>query len=674
MLPRNRSLQRRLTITFVVIVVVPLAIAGYVVQHFVSGEIQRRAVESLSPALNANVQRYNERIRALPELVQAAVARPSLARLIRKQDDAGLESFLQRSLAKAGELDYLVVRSRGRVLASAKRPPSFAPGVATPSVAQLASPGGGGGFVTAVVPARVVGKGTVASVAGGFWLDDSFLVSSLPGPVNLSIASGDRVIASTHRLGHPVTAHIPAHGVFDIDIGGTSKARALPLAGSPMAVVASTPTGPLTARSHELLISLLILLGVALVGTVAFAYLLARLITRPLGELSEGAQAIIEGRFDHRIAVRSRDEIGQLAMAFNEMTERLDEAFTELQTSRDQLRRAVQRVGDTLRSTHDMHQMMESIINTAADAVESDASVMWTFNPTRDRLLPLLTRGIEGELAVRVPYGRGIIGTVAQSGRGLVLPTPDGKDAGVGPAPGEPRFPNLVAVPLSGQDQVTGVLALYRRTGRRPFAAQDIETVSFLAEQGGVAIENVLLHEEAQRLSLTDGLTGLWNRRYFEMQFRQMLATAIRFDRPFSILMLDLDHFKRVNDTYGHQVGDTVLIEIAHRVRGVIREIDTFARYGGEEFICLLAETDRPGAVITAEKIRETIRNEPMGLERRDIRMTVSIGVASYPEHGDSFATLVEAADDALYTAKQEGRDRVRQAGSDPVGRVRSAP
>jgi diguanylate cyclase (GGDEF)-like protein len=131
--------------------------------------------------------------------------------------------------------------------------------------------------------------------------------------------------------------------------------------------------------------------------------------------------------------------------------------------------------------------------------------------------------------------------------------------------------------------------------------------------------------------------------------------------------MMDLDHFKEVNDNYGHQRGDAVLIEFVQRTTRLVREVDTFARYGGEEFICLLAETDTQGAVTTAQKIREAIKAESYGSRgERAIDLTVSIGVATYGEHGESYNDLVEAADRALYTAKQAGRDRVAVAGEGP--------
>jgi diguanylate cyclase (GGDEF)-like protein len=203
---------------------------------------------------------------------------------------------------------------------------------------------------------------------------------------------------------------------------------------------------------------------------------------------------------------------------------------------------------------------------------------------------------------------------------------------------------------------------------------EDLETIIFLAEQGGVAIENVMLHEEARRLSLMDGLTGIWNRRFFQMQFRQVLATAQRFERPFSLLMLDLDRFKRVNDTHGHPRGDAILIEFARRVTGVLREVDTFARYGGEEFIVLLPETHLEGAKTTADKIWDVIRSTPFGsLDEEPIDLTVSIGVAAYPDHGENLTSLVDAADRALYHGKEQGRDRVVVGPPPDGGRLRLA-
>ncbi|MDP9227202.1 MAG: diguanylate cyclase, partial [Actinomycetota bacterium] len=505
-------------------------------------------------------------------------------------------------------------------------------------------------------------------VVGGFWIDNNLLFAPPQSEVKLSIvvvngAGGrGRVIASSGSLPTSIPVVIDKHDTFDADIGGPSVAQAIRLGGDTW-LVASNLLAPLQQQSRQLLVSLLALLLLALLGTSALAFLLARFITQPLEELSHGANAIAEGRFDHRIPMRHEDEVGQVASAFNEMSERLSDTIGQLYASRDQLHRAVRRVGETLRSTHDMDQMLDSILNTAAEAVGADAATMWMFTKTREELYPASQRGIPARSGL-IRVGEGIVGLVAE--RAMNIST-SGADKGPRPAHNEPEFPVTLAVPVYSNERIMGVLSVYRNERGFGFTQSDLETVEFLAEQGGAAIENVLLHEEAQRLSLTDGLTGTWNRRYFQMQFRQVLATAQRFDRPFSILMLDLDHFKLVNDTHGHPRGDTILVDFAARVEKLLREVDTFARYGGEEFICLLSETDLEGALTTAGKIQDAIRLQKFGgLGEEPVHLTVSIGVASHPEHGRAFRPLIEAADQALYRAKQEGRDRVCTAQVSP--------
>jgi len=206
---------------------------------------------------------------------------------------------------------------------------------------------------------------------------------------------------------------------------------------------------------------------------------------------------------------------------------------------------------------------------------------------------------------------------------------------------------------------LVGVVALYDRIDGSPFDGDDEDALGTLVGQASIAVDNVSLHNEAQRLSTTDPLTGLWNFRYLSMSLAREIERSTRFDRPLAVLMLDLDHFKGVNDQHGHQRGDTVLRELAFRVQEQIREVDTFARYGGEEFVVVLPETTVEGASQLAERICEGVRREPFRQEGEEpLHITVSVGGAAFPEHGSSPATLMRAADKALYVAKGEGRDR----------------
>ncbi|MBA2725314.1 MAG: diguanylate cyclase [Actinobacteria bacterium] len=654
------SLQRRLTLFFVLIVILPLAVAAFVIQRVVVTEISRRAVESLEPSLDAAVALYNDRAQALDERVRGALQFPQFGRLLRKGDADELSAFLDQRIDEASNVDFLIaLDAGGRETGSVVRPGSFEDFFEQPTAQEInaSQVGVGTGFTrTAPIPVRIAGRGNVGSVIGGFWLDRDLLLGSSQDGVVFSVISDGEVIASTVPLERPTPVEIDLDGPFTIDIDGEAQGRARALENG-MSIVASTPSAPLAALSGRVITSMIGLLILAILGTSLLAYLLARIITQPLEELSEGALEIAEGRYDRRVKVRSRDEVGKLALAFNDMSDRLGETITELSTSRDKLQRAVQRIGETLRSTHDMNQILESILNTAVDAVGADSGVLWRFTSTRSDLYASAVFNYPDDTFGRLAVGEGVVGLAAERGVVVTLPDPDG---GLSGSASEPNAPVVLATPLFSQDRVIGVLAIYREDAERPFEKEDGQTVVFLAEQGAVAIENVLLHEEAHRLSVMDSLTGIWNRRFFQMQFRQVLATATRFERTFSVLMLDIDHFKDVNDAYGHQRGDAILVEFAQRVGQTLREVDTFARYGGEEFICLLSETDMNGAATTADKILEAIRAHPFGaIGEVPVDLTVSIGVAAYPEHGDKYGALVDAADGALYRAKQAGRNCV---------------
>lgn len=666
------SLRRKLTLFFVVIVMLPLLAAAVVVHSVVVGEVKDRAEIALQPALNTVLAGYNGRAPYIDNLVEQALSSKAEVGRALAGGDQRLKRFLSRGVGAGDAIDFLVVQNeKGRPIEFEATDAKFLRGFETPGARDIARAAAKGaraapGFVISN-PIEVNLRGTDRSflVTGGFWVDQEFLAPAAQDDVEVSIVSDQFVLASTRKQPSP-----PPSGIGEsttrsniVEVLGAEAARAQRLPFGDMTVVALTPADPIADLSRQVLVSELLLLALALLVTGGLAYSLARLITRPLDELSEGAQAISEGRFDHQIPVRSRDEVGQLASAFNEMTGQLKYTITELSSSRDQLQRAVRRVGETLRSTHDMKHILESIINTATDAVEAHAGILWTFTSTREELYPVIGTNIETDVLARLPVGSGIVGLVAERGTAAIL-SPE--QTSPRPAPSEPEYPVVLAVPLYSEDRITGVIALYRDDDHE-FSREDHETVMFLAEQGGVAIENVLLHDEARRLSITDGLTGVWNRRYLQMQFRQVLATSTRFGRPFSVLMLDLDHFKDVNDNHGHRRGDAILIEFAQRVSSVLREVDTFARYGGEEFICLLSETDINGAITTAEKIHQVIRAEPFaGVGEEPIRITTSIGLASFPDHADTYQGLVDAADRALYQAKEDGRDCVRIAGKSP--------
>jgi diguanylate cyclase (GGDEF)-like protein len=233
----------------------------------------------------------------------------------------------------------------------------------------------------------------------------------------------------------------------------------------------------------------------------------------------------------------------------------------------------------------------------------------------------------------------------------------EGKEIAVLGDTSTPR--RVLSLPLEDERRPdAGQLLLYSR--KRDFSERDQELARSLVAQGRIALENARLHNLVRRQAQTDELTDLANRRRFMSALEQEIARTRRVGTPLSLVLFDLDHFKRVNDKCGHQVGDLVLRRTADAVRVHIRTTDLPARIGGEEFAILLPGTDAEGAVTFAENLRRAIRREVI-VEGVRWPTTASFGVAEVRE-GMSIETLVGAADGALYQAKTDGRDRVRTA------------
>jgi two-component system, cell cycle response regulator len=170
-------------------------------------------------------------------------------------------------------------------------------------------------------------------------------------------------------------------------------------------------------------------------------------------------------------------------------------------------------------------------------------------------------------------------------------------------------------------------------------------------------------HAEVRNRITYDQLTGLLTKESLYVALANELKRCARYNLPLSVLMMDLDRFKKVNDTHGHQMGSHVLAEVGRLIRATIREVDVSARYGGEEFVSYLSEAPAQGAIRAAERIREAIERNPFALEGLTIQVTISIGVACFPDHGGEIKSLVARADKALYAAKESGRNRVCLAG-----------
>ena len=227
-------------------------------------------------------------------------------------------------------------------------------------------------------------------------------------------------------------------------------------------------------------------------------------------------------------------------------------------------------------------------------------------------------------------------------------------------------YRSFLAIPLIAQDSALGCMNLYL-TERHEFDADEIQLLSTFASQAAISIENARLFEETRQLAITDELTGLANHRQFYHQLAREVRRAQRYQRPLTLLMLDLDHFKQYNDRFGHLAGDQALRETAEVLRRNSRDVDILARYGGEEFAIILPETDLDRAVVQAERTRSAIAGHAFRGKDSNPEgdLTVSIGVATLTPAMRKIEELVHDADQALYRAKGGGRNRLEMA---PIG------
>lgn len=231
-------------------------------------------------------------------------------------------------------------------------------------------------------------------------------------------------------------------------------------------------------------------------------------------------------------------------------------------------------------------------------------------------------------------------------------------------ATADPEIPEglraATAFPLLMDGALQGFLAVER------LCPDDVERCGILVSQFALALRRIRLYERVQELAIRDGLTGVFVRRHFLARLQEEVARAARHESPLAFLMVDLDHFKLVNDTHGHLAGDTVLRELAALLRTQVRDVDLVGRYGGEEFGIGLLDTGPGPAQVVAERIRQAVAAATFRAYDERLAITVSIGVAGFPRDAADAADLVERADAAMYQAKEAGRNRVSVAAGLP--------
>ncbi|MDD2717748.1 MAG: diguanylate cyclase [Candidatus Wallbacteria bacterium] len=397
-------------------------------------------------------------------------------------------------------------------------------------------------------------------------------------------------------------------------------------------------------------------------ATLTISWLLCR-NRNPFRELMTGISELAKGNLDYQFPVNQSHETLELATNINRMTLNLKQKLNTIITSNHELdlkNRAMQcliQVNQAIINIPDMSQLLTKILEILAEAVNCEhASLMLLEGRSlKAKVVYWKDRIIEIEEWITFPVGEGIAGKSLELNEPLLVKDVEKSDYFI---PYQKLnlnsgLRNMICLPLCVDNQPIGVINLLNK--KNGFFNSDLKLGMALAGEVAVAFKNKQLYE----LSITDGLTGVFIRRYFQVRLNEEVFHAKRYKTDLSMIMLDIDHFKSFNDTYGHQVGDAVLRHVAKTTAGVIRkEIDFVARYGGEEFAVVCPGTPYEGALKLAERIRKTIEDNPLNHEKKPLKVTCSLGV-SHLIREMGVERFIEIADQALYKAKETGRNRV---------------
>jgi diguanylate cyclase (GGDEF)-like protein/PAS domain S-box-containing protein len=317
-------------------------------------------------------------------------------------------------------------------------------------------------------------------------------------------------------------------------------------------------------------------------------------------------------------------------------------------------------IGATVSQTLNLGELLDSVLDTVLMVMGVEVGGIFLLDKKTNKLLLRAHRGMSPEFARRVQVvsiGDGFIGQVAKSGKPIWAEDISADSKPLWMRKMGDGIQSFAAVPIMAKEKILAVMGVGSRKYRK---SPDWEMLMLdtIANQIGMAIENAQLYEHALELAFTDGLTGLYNRRYIMDQIERELIRAQRSKVPLSLIMVDLDGLKAINDRFGHHEGDGFLKEVAGIVKVNTRASDVAVRWGGDEFMLLAPGTDSRSASKIAERIRAQVERHKIQLEGDEVGITISAGIVSYPTHASAVEELLKKADEAMYNAKRGGKNQ----------------
>lgn len=428
--------------------------------------------------------------------------------------------------------------------------------------------------------------------------------------------------------------------------------------------------------------------GLAMLGVSLFLlcfsflllYELVILFFRPIQTLIQQSEETLKGERSNGISISGEDEVGRLANNFNQII--LDARMKRLELESSNLELASHaaiiektyreldkkvydlftlfNIGKELNSTLSVENILKIACFTSMGQLGVTAITMALFDERQGDFTATFSKGLRDVAGkqTRFTLSEAILGRIRTSETILYIDSLAGipecqKDLEVLAV-----FKVVMIFPLVAKDQIIGLMLMGKRLSKEEVSQGEKDFISTLASLAALALRNAQHYEQA----ITDDMTQLYLKRYFQLRLEEEMKRASRYLGKLTVLMLDIDFFKRINDTYGHPKGDQVLTRVAKAIRENFRDVDVAARYGGEEFSVLMPEVGKDLAWIAAERLRKAVENLVFPVENGETKVTVSIGLAEFPTDGQNPLQLVEAADAALYRSKQNGRNQTTLA------------
>ena len=463
-------------------------------------------------------------------------------------------------------------------------------------------------------------------------------------------------IASTDRpeVMDAVTKSLPLqYFQHELVIGKGTYHSVIKIMNNGWRIIATIPEATFLEPVHTSIFYISIISGIIVCVVIVASIVIGRLSTNRIHTFASISKEIARGNLAKRVPFVNGDEIGQLGKTFNIMTASIERKIEQLRYLND--------VAVEIHSHIEMEHLLQDLVNISRRIVNAEMGSIVLLDE-QGKNIKYFKVSVPNQLGTfqiqDQPQGKGLLGAVIKKGQVIRLDTITEDSRSIGLPPNHPPIRTLLGVPLiTNSGTISGGLLLANKANDECFTLEDEEILLTITYQASVAIENARLYGHVQQLAITDGLTGLLNHKEFQRRLDENIEGSKRYHYTISLLMIDIDHFKQFNDTYGHQVGDYVLQTVATIIQTQTRTVDVCARYGGEEFAVIVRDDDTFNSLTLAERIRSAVYAYPIKHDGIRSQLSVSIGIACFPKDAGNAEDLIKRADEALYTAKETGRN-----------------